>query len=77
MADILLELYTEEERKLHDEFTRCQNWEEVQAFLKKVEKLNEYRENNDIPYYDMTTEEFCKKYELVSIEEIMERNGIQ
>lgn len=56
-----LDLLTEEQRKLHEEFTQCQNWDEVEAFLKKVEKLNESRENNEIPRVDMTAEEFCKK----------------
>ena len=51
---------TEEQRKLHEEFTQCQNWDEVEAFLKKVEKLKESRENNEIPHLDMTSEEFCK-----------------
>lgn len=76
MEDKSFELFTEEELKLHEEFTRCQNWEEVQAFLKKVEKLNESSENNDIPYYDMTTEEFCKKYGLVTHEEIFAKYGL-
>ncbi len=68
-----LELLTEEQRKLHDEFTRCQNWEEVQEFLKKVEKLNESQENNVIPHYDMTWDEYCKKYNITPIEEIEKR----
>ena len=53
-----LDFLTEEQRKLHEEFTQCQNWDEVEAFLKKVEKLKESRENNEIPHLDMTLEEF-------------------
>ena len=77
MADKILEILTEEERKLHEEFVNCKDWEEVEEFLKKVENLDESKENDEIPYYDMTIEEFCKKYNLVSLEEIMERNGIK
>ena len=77
MADKILEILTEEERKLHEEFVNCKDWEEVEEFLKKVEKLDKSNEDDEIPYYDMTIEEFCKKYNLVSLEEIMERNGIK
>lgn len=73
MEDKSLELLTEEERKLHDEFTRCQNWEEVEAFLKKVEKLNESREPQPIPHYNMTFDEFCKKYNATPYEEMEKR----
>lgn len=73
MEDKSLELLTEEERKLHEEFTQCQNWGEVQEFLKKVKRLNESRENNEIPRLDMTLEEFRKKYHTVSYEEVMEK----
>ena len=76
MEDEYLDLFTETHRKLHEEFTQCQNWEEVEVFLRKVEKLNESQENIEIPYYDMTVEEYCNKYGLVSLEEIMERHGI-
>ena len=77
MDDRILEILTEEERKLHEEFVNCKDWAEVEEFLKNVEKLNESQANNEIPYYDMTTEEYCKKYDLVSLEEIMERTGIK
>lgn len=77
MEDKTLELMTEGQRKLHEEFTQCQNWDELEALYKKMEKLNESCNDNGIPRVDMTAEEFCKKYGLVSIEEIMERNGIQ
>lgn len=60
MEDESLELMTEEQRKLHEKFTQCQNWEEAEIFLKKVEKLKESRENEDIPHYDMTYDEFFK-----------------
>ena len=77
MVDKILEILTEEERKLHEEFVNCKDRKEVEEFLKKVEKLDESKENDEIPYYDMTIEEYCKKYNLVSLEEIMERNGIK
>ena len=35
------------------------------------------KDNKEIPYYDMSVEEYCKKYGLVSLEEIMEKHGIQ
>ena len=70
MEDKSLELLTEEERKLHEEFTLCQNWDEVETFLKKVEKLNESRDNNTIPHLDMTLEEFRAKYHTVSYEDM-------
>ncbi len=77
MKDDYLDLFTEEHRNLHEEFTICQDWSEVEEFLKKVGNLNESQENNEIPYYDMSVEEYCKKYGLVSLEEIMDRHGIQ
>lgn len=77
MDEKSLESLTEGQRKLHEEFTKCQNWDELEALYKKMEKLNESCNDNWIPPVDMTAEEFCKKYGLVSIEEIMERNGIQ
>ena len=70
MEDKSLELLTEEQRKLHEEFTQCQNWDEVQEFLKKVKKLNESRKNNEIPHLDMTLEEFRAKYHTVSYEDV-------
>ena len=70
MKDKSLELMTEEQLKFHEEFTRCQNMEEIYELKKRWEKLNESRENNTIPHYDMTLEEFDKKYKLKSHEEV-------
>ncbi len=77
MENKSLETLTESQRKLHNEFIRCQNWLETEIFLEKVEMLDESQENNEIPYYDMTTEEYCKKYNLVPIEEVMKKYGIK
>lgn len=76
MRDELLELMTEGQRKLHEEFTKCQNWGEVEEFLKKVEKLNESRENNEIPHLDMTLEEFRAKYHTKPLEEVLGKYGL-
>lgn len=76
MEDKSLELLSEDGRRLLEEFRLCQNEEEVQALIERQEKLNESRKNAKIKHLDMTADEFCKKYGLVSIEEIMERNGI-
>lgn len=73
MSSKSIEMLTEEQRKLHEEFTRCQNWEEVEEFLKKVEMINESQENNEIPYYDMTLEEYCKKYNCKTLDEVMKK----
>ena len=73
MSNKSIELLTEEQRKLHEEFTRCQNWEEVESFLKKVEKLNESHENNEIPYYDMTIEEYRQKFNTTSYEDMKKK----
>lgn len=75
MEDKSLELLTEEERKLHDEFVQCQNEEELQEFLKKEEALNESQENQEIPHLDMTYEEFLKQYHCVDSEELMKKYG--
>lgn len=72
MKDKSLELMTEDELKFHEEFTRCQNMEEIYELEKQWEKLNESRKNNTIPHYDMTLEEFDKKYKLKSHEEVWE-----
>jgi len=69
MEDKSLELLTENERKLHEEFTQCQNMQEIEELEKRWNKLNESR-NNNIPNYDMTLEEFCRKYGLVTHEEV-------
>ena len=50
MKDKSLELMTEEELKFHEEFTRCQNMEEIYELEKRWAKLNESRENNTIPH---------------------------
>ena len=73
MEDKILELLTEEERKLHDEFTRCETMEEIEELEKKWNKLNESQENKAIPHYDMTLEELDKKYGLVSHEEVWKK----
>ncbi len=77
MKDKSLELLTEEERKFYIEFMRCHTIGEIDELEKRWNKSNESKENNEILYYDMTVEEFCKKYNLVSLEDIMERNGIK
>ena len=71
-----LDFLTEKQRKLHEEFTQCQNWDEVEAFLKKVEKLKESCENNEIPHLDMTLEEFDAKYKLATLEEIQRKMSL-
>ena len=73
MKDNFLELLTEEERELHEEFMNCETQEDIDAFFEKVEKYNESRKNNEIPYYDMTAEEYCKKYNLVTLEDAMKK----
>lgn len=73
MEDKSLELLTPEQRKLHEEFANCKTWEEVEVFLKKVEKLNESQDNNVIPHYDMTLEEFRARYHTTSYEEMEKR----
>lgn len=75
MKDNFLELLTEEERELHEEFMRCETQEDIDAFFEKVEKYNESRKNKEIPYYDMTTEEYCKKYNCVTLEDAMKKYG--
>lgn len=70
MKDKSLELMTEEQLKFHEEFTCCQNMEEIYELEKRWAKLNESRENNTIPHYDMTLEEFDEKYKLKSHEEV-------
>ena len=68
-------MLTEEQRKLHEEFTHCQNWGEVEEFLKKVEMINESQENNEIPYYDMTIEEYRQKFNTTSYEDMKKKCG--
>lgn len=74
MKDKSLELMTEEELKFHEEFTCCQNMEEIYELEKRWEKLNESRENT-IPHYDMTLEEFRAKYHTTSYEEMKKKMG--
>ena len=76
MKDKSLELMTEEQLKFHEEFTCCQNMEEIYELKKRWEKLNESRENNTIPHYDMTLEEFRAKYHTTSHEEMKKRMGM-
>lgn len=76
MKDKSLELMTEEGLKLYEEFTRCQNMEEIDELEKQWTKLNESRENNTIPHYDMTLEEFRAKYHTTSYEEMKKRMGM-
>ena len=73
MADKILEILTEEERKLHEEFVNCKDWAEVEEFLKKVENLDKSKEDDEIPYYDMTIEEYRKKFHTTSYEEMKKR----
>ena len=77
MKDKSLELMTEEELKFHEEFTRCQNMEEIYELEKRWAKLNESRENNTIPHYDMTLDELCEKYNLVLLEDVMKKYGFK
>ena len=70
-----LDLLSEERRKLLEEFSQCQNWDEVEALLKKEEKLKGSRENNEIPHLDMTLEEFRAKYHTKPIEEVLNKYG--
>ena len=73
MSSKSIEMLTEEQRKLHEEFTHCQDWEEVEEFLKKVEMINESQENNEIPYYDMTIEEYRQKFNTTSYEDMKKK----
>ena len=73
MSDKILELLSEDGRRLHKEFTQCQNMEEICELQKRWGILNESRKNNVLPHYDMTLEEFDKKYKLSSHEEVWEK----
>ena len=73
MEDKILELLSEEGRKLHEEFTRCQTMEDFDELEKRWNKLNESSGNNTIPHYDMTLEEFRAKYHTTSYEEMKKR----
>lgn len=73
MEDKSLELLSEEGHKFHDEFTRCQNIEEIYELEKRWKKLNESRGEQPIPHYNMTFDEFCKKYNATPYEEMEKR----
>lgn len=75
MEDKMLELLSEEGRKFHEEFTRCQTMEEIDELKERWDRLNESRNDKTSPHYDMTLEEFDKKYNLSSHEEVWERMG--
>lgn len=76
MSNTTLFFLVEEDMKLHNEFHHCQNDEELEKFMKKIEMINEISENNEIPHLDMTYEEFLKKYHCVDSEEIRNKYGI-
>jgi hypothetical protein len=75
MEDKSVELMTEGQRKLHEEYTQCQNWDELEALYKKVEKLKESRGEEEIPHLDMTLEEFRAKYHTKPLEEVLHKYG--
>ena len=60
MEDKMLELLSEEGRKFHEEFTRCQTMEEIDELKERWDRLNESRNDKTSPQYDMTLEEFDK-----------------
>ena len=70
MEDKSLELLTEAERRFFDEYHRCQNEEEIQVLIERENRLNESRENKEIPHLDMTLEELKEKYGLISHEDV-------
>ena len=47
--------------------------EEICELENKWSKLNESRENNKLPHYNMTLDEFDKKFKLLSHEEVWKR----
>ena len=75
MEDKSLELLTEEERQFLDEFTRCQSIAEIDELAKRREEYKKARGNTEIPHYNMTLEEFDKKYQLASFEDIKRKMG--
>ena len=75
MEDKSLELLTDEGRKLYEEFKACQNMDEIYALMEKQNKLNEFRENNEIRHLNMTIEEFDAKYKLATLEDIQRKMG--
>lgn len=70
MKDKSFELMTEEGRKFHEEFTRCQSMEEIDELEKRWEKR---LKSQPIPHYDMTLKEFRAKYHTTSYEEMKKR----
>ena len=76
MEDKSLELLTEEGRRFYDEFTRCQSIEEIDELERRRKKLEESRGEQPIPHYNMTLEEFDKKYQLASLEDIRKKIGM-
>ena len=74
MEDKMLELLSEEGRKFHEEFTRCQTMEEIDELKERWDRLNESRKDGTLPHYDMTLEEFRSKYHTTSHEEIMKKD---
>ena len=66
---------TEEARKFHEEFKKCKTDEEVLELMEREKKLNESRENNEIPHLDTTLDEFCAKYNCTKLEDIMKKYG--
>lgn len=70
MKDKSWELMTEEEIAFFEAFHNCKTDEEVLELMEREKKLNESRENNEIPHLDMTLEEFIEKYGLILHEEV-------
>ena len=75
MKDKSWELMTEEEIAFFEAFHNCKTDEEVLELMEREKKLNESRENNEIPHLDMTLEEFRAKYHTTSHEDIMKKYG--
>lgn len=75
MKDKSWELMTEEEIVFFEAFHNCKTDEEVLELMEREKKLNESRENNEIPHLDMTLDEFCAKYNCTKLEDIMKKYG--
>lgn len=76
MEDENVYFVSEEARKFHEEFLRCETIEEIMELAKREQKRNETRCNLDIPHLDMTYEEFLEKYNCVDSEEIRKKYDI-
>lgn len=76
MEDKSWELFTEEERKFFEAFHNAKTLEEIEELEKRMNKLYESRENNDIPHYDMTLEEFRAKYHTKPLEDVFAKYGL-